>query len=102
MDFIPFNKSHTLRCFSDKIFSVLAPVDVAESQISYWSFDLITRLCEAQQCLQKGLPQCTKSCLMATVFWVKDEAVVLALLSHRHGHMALNVYMPLGLSVSAE
>lgn len=39
---------------------------------------------------------------MATVFWVKDETVVLALLSHRHGHMALNVYMPLGLSVSAE
>lgn len=72
-----------------------------ESQISYWSFDLITRLCEAQQCLQKGL-RCTKSCLMAIVSWVKDEAAVLALLSHCRGHVALNVYMPLGLSVSAE
>lgn len=29
MDFISFNKSHTLRCFRDKFFSILAPVDVA-------------------------------------------------------------------------
>lgn len=48
MDFISLNKSHTLRCFRDKFFSILAPVDVAEFHIFCWSFDMITRLCEAQ------------------------------------------------------
>lgn len=75
---------------------------MAESQFSYWSFDLITGLCEAQQGrLQEGV-RCRKSYLMAAVFWIKDAAVVLTLLFHCHGHIALSVCMPLGFGVSAE
>lgn len=71
MDFISFNKSHTLRCLRNKFFSILSPVDVAKSQIPCWFPHLITRHCEAQQCLQKGV-RCMKSCFMAAVFGMKD------------------------------
>ena len=43
-----------------------------------------------------------KSYSVAAFFWVKDVAVVLTLLFHCHGHVALSVYVPLGFSVSAE